>query len=67
MKNKQKKRRRLGLLAGSIVLLLEKRPKKFDPKNADFSTSVQRMGVHFSERIRNFWRKKWISAEKQDK
>ena len=67
MTKNPKKQRLFGLLAGSIVLLLKKRQKKIVPKEAEFSTSTQRLGVYFSGKIRFFGRKKWIFASKQDK
>jgi len=36
------------------------RPTVEDLKRADFNTSTQRLGVRFTERIRNIFRFKWL-------
>jgi hypothetical protein len=53
----------LGLLAGGILSLFGKSPEKpgaDDLKRADFKTSTQRLGVRFSEKIRDVFRFKWL-------
>ena len=52
--------RPVGFLAGLIVKLFVKGQKKSPIKKNDFRTSTQRMGIGFTEEIRNFERKKWI-------
>jgi hypothetical protein len=52
-----------GFLAGIISSLFgsgKVKPTTRDLKDADFTTSTQRMGVRFSDRIRNIFRFKWI-------
>jgi hypothetical protein len=52
-----------GFLAGLIAALFgagRAKPTTKDLKNADFSTSTQRLGIRFSERIRNVFRFKWL-------
>jgi len=58
------KKRLLGLLTGTAVLLLKKKQKKITPKDLEFSTSTQRMGVYFPEEKHRFWRKKWVFLSK---
>jgi hypothetical protein len=59
----KKKQRRLGLLAGMAVVLLAKNQKKIPIDSLEYRSSTQRMGVSFSEKIRCFWRKKWVSLK----
>jgi hypothetical protein len=63
----QDKQRRLALLAGMVVGLLAKKQKKISIESLEYRTSTQRMGISFSEKIRCFWRKKWIYLKNQDK
>jgi hypothetical protein len=53
----------LGLLAASLLLLFGKSPPKptaDDLKRTEFKTSTQRLGIRFTERIRNVFRFRWI-------
>jgi hypothetical protein len=40
------------------------RPTKEDLNRAEFKTSTQRMGVRFSEKMRDIFRFKWIKLRK---
>ena len=62
-----KKHRRLGLLGGMAVFLLAKKQKKTPLNSLEYRTNTQRMGVCFSEKIRCFWRKKWVHLKDDDK
>ena len=55
----RKSSRRLGFIAGLCSMLTRKKPPK-DTGKTDFSTSTQRMGVRFTEKIRTAFRAKWI-------
>ena len=53
----------VGAIAGWILSLFGKGPGKptsDDLSKAEFKTSTQRMGVRFSERIRDVFRFKWL-------
>jgi hypothetical protein len=53
----------LGFIAGIFGAAFGPRvakPTPKDLKNADFPTSTQRMGVRFTDRIRDVFRFKWI-------
>jgi hypothetical protein len=52
-----------GFIAGIISAVFGSRtvkPNAKDLKNADFSTSTQRLGVRFTDRIRDVFRFRWI-------
>ena len=52
-----------GLLVGGILLLFGRSPAKptvEDLKRAEFKTSTQRMGLRFTERIREVFRFRWL-------
>jgi len=52
-----------GMLAGLVLSLFGKRrikPTTRDFERADFTASTQRLGVRFSEKIRNCFRFKWL-------
>jgi hypothetical protein len=58
----------LGLLAGAILSMFGKSPTKAtadDFRRADFATSTQRLGVRFTERMRNIFRLAWLKAHKK--
>ena len=59
-----KKKRNLitGFFVGSILGLLGKYPKtgSIDPNRQEFKNSTRRLGVSFTDRIRNVFRKKWL-------
>ena len=53
----------MGLLAGGMLSLFGKSPAKpttADLHKAEFKTSTQRLGLRFTEKIRNAFRGKWI-------
>ena len=53
----------LGLLAAGLLSVFGKSPAKpavEDLKRADFNTSTQRLGIRFSEKIRNVFRFRWL-------
>jgi hypothetical protein len=52
-----------GFMAGLISTVFANKPEKptaKDLKNADFSAGTQRLGVRFTDRIRDVFRFKWI-------
>jgi len=53
----------LGLLAAGLLSVFGKSPTKTtveDFKRADFKTSTQRLGIRFSDKIRNVFRFQWL-------
>jgi hypothetical protein len=53
----------LGLIAAGLLSVFGKSPAKpaiGDLKRAEFKTSTQRLGIRFSERIRNVFRFRWL-------
>jgi hypothetical protein len=53
----------LGLLAGGLLSLFGKSlppPSTNDLKRADFKTSTQRLGIRFTQRIRDVFRFRWL-------
>jgi len=52
----------LGSIAGRILAAFSRKPKAEpkDVKKIDFETSTQKMGVRFTEKIRNVFRFRWI-------
>jgi len=53
----------LGLVAAGLLSVFGKSPRKpkgGDLKRADFGTSTQRLGIRFSERIRDVFRFRWL-------
>jgi hypothetical protein len=53
----------LGFVAGAMLSLFGKSPAgpgADDLKRADFPASTQRLGIRFTERIRDAFRFKWI-------
>ena len=53
----------LGLLAGGLLSIFGKSPAGptvDDLKRTEFKTSTQRLGIRFTERIRNVFRLKWL-------
>jgi len=60
---REKVRTFFGMFAGLVLALFGKRrikPTPDDLKRADFTASTQRLGVRFSEKIRNCFRFKWL-------
>lgn len=62
MSPKLNKKTFLGSIAGRILTAFGKKPKPEpkDVKKIDFETSTQKMGVSFTEKIRNVFRFRWI-------
>jgi hypothetical protein len=53
----------LGSLAAGLLSIFGKAPAKPTPadlQQAEFKTSSQRLGIRFTERIRDVFRFKWI-------
>ena len=53
----------LGFLAGILATVFgtkTAKPSMEDLKRAEFGTSTQKIGVRFTERIRNVFRFKWL-------
>jgi len=52
----------LGLAAGLCMKMFGKRSRQGGEtqKKLDFSTSSQRMGVRFTEKVRNRFRERWL-------
>lgn len=57
--------RRLGLIAGFIMRLFGKPHKKSDQQIAkeEFKTSTSKIGVSFTEKIRNTFRFRWLKKK----
>ncbi|OHB77506.1 MAG: hypothetical protein A2Z25_12500 [Planctomycetes bacterium RBG_16_55_9] len=56
----------LGAIAAGLSSLFGKSPPKPGPddlRRADFKTSTQRLGVRFSEKIRDVFRFRWLKKE----
>lgn len=54
---------RIGRLAAAIAALFRHEPPRVGPEDLrkyDFPTATQRMGVRFSERIRDVFRLRWL-------
>jgi len=53
----------LGLLAGGLLSIFGKSPAgptTDDLKRAEFKTSTQRLGIRFTEKIRDVFRFRWL-------
>jgi len=53
----------LAFVAGLVLAIFGKSPAKPTPADlhqADFKTSTQRMGIRFTERIRDVFRFRWL-------
>ena len=60
----------LALIAGLLLSMFGKSPAKPTPadlQRAEFKTSTQRLGIRFTERIRDVFRFKWLRKQKLDK
>ena len=60
----------LGSLAGGLLSIFGKSPAKptaADLQRAEFKTSTQRLGIRFTEKIRDVFRFKWIRKNKTNK
>ena len=60
----RQKQKKLGLLAGALFAFFSKKPPQKKLNELEFSTSTQRMGLHFSERIRRFFRHRWFFIQR---
>ncbi len=56
------KKNLLGSIAGRILLLFGRKQKAADKDalQSEFRTSTQKMGVSFTEKIRNVFRHRWV-------
>ena len=57
-----------GLLAGELLSLFGRAPAKpglDDLKRADFTTSTQRLGICFGEKIRDVFRFRWLKISRR--
>lgn len=57
-----------GLLAGGLLSLFGRTPAKpglDDLKRADFTTSTQRLGISFGEKIRDVFRFRWLKVSRR--
>jgi hypothetical protein len=55
----------IGFLAGCFLSIFGKsrEPSTDDFKQAEFKTSTQRLGVRFTEKIRDVFRFKWLKKK----
>ena len=60
MKTEKKHNSFIGSIAGVIVSLFAKKPSKKNLKDIDYTSSTKKMGVTFTDKIRNTFRHKWI-------
>jgi len=61
------KQKRLGLVAGLFLKLFEKMPRSHSATELykeDFRPNTQKMGLRFSERIRNVFRHRWLRHDR---
>ena len=59
----------LGFWVSLLLNLLTAGRAKPDPQRMqrlDFRTSTQRMGLRFTERLRDRWRRKWLKLKQRD-
>ena len=57
----------LAFVAGLLLSIFGKSPAKptsADLQRAEFKTSTQRLGIRFTERIRDVFRFKWIRKQR---
>jgi len=57
----------LGFLAGVLLSIFGKsraKPTAEDFKRTEFKTSTQRMGVRFTEKIRDVFRFRWLTKRR---
>lgn len=60
----------LGFVAAAILALFGKSPAPptaDDLKRADFGTSTQRLGIRFTEKVRDVFRLKWLHVRREAK
>ena len=57
-----------GLLAGGLLSIFGRSPARPGPddlRRADFTTSTQRLGISFGEKIRDVFRFKWLKVSRR--
>jgi len=57
----------LALLVCPVLLLLmlgKKKPDSQRMSRLDFNTSTRKMGLRFTEKLRDNWRKQWVKISK---
>jgi hypothetical protein len=62
-----KKQKRLGLGAGWLLTFFGKNPRSYSSAELcrnDFHPNTQKMGLRFSERIRNVFRHRWLRHDR---
>ena len=62
-RHKNRTGRSLGFIAATISGIFAKTPRKLradEMGKSEFKTSTQKLGVRFTERIRNIYRHKWL-------
>jgi len=60
-------RKKLSIAMGLIMTALtlgKKRPDSAQLRQMEFSHSTQRMGLRFSERLRDLWRGRWLKLRR---
>ena len=60
-------RKWVAFVAGLFVLTITGtriRPNRKLLRRMDYSTSTQRMGIRFSEHIRDIWRRRWLKLHR---
>ena len=60
MKTEKKHNPLISAIAGAIVSLFAKKTPKKNLKDIDYTSSTQKMGITFTDKIRNTFRGKWI-------
>jgi hypothetical protein len=56
-----------GLMCGILLSIFGKSPPKPTPadlQQAEFKTSTQRLGIRFTEKIRDVFRFKWLKKQR---
>ncbi|MCP4708710.1 MAG: hypothetical protein GY869_08805 [Planctomycetes bacterium] len=48
----------------SIITLGKKRPDTQQTRQMEYSTSTRRMGLTFTEKIRDNWRRRWLKMRR---
>ena len=48
----------------SIITLGKKRPDARQTRQMEYSTSTQRMGLTFTKKIRDNWRRRWLKLRR---
>jgi|GEM_PF-955261 len=50
----------VGLILWLLIIGLSKKPGEKQLRRMEFSTSTQRMGLRFTEKLRDYWRRRWL-------